>query len=124
MSGIQVLLISGVVAIFLYYLFRLRSALIDLVALGLFSGLAIFFILSPEYTSAIAQKLGVGRGADMLFYICILFFLFVILKLYARVRRLEETLTDMVRQQAKSEALPPNTPPAPKGEVRAQSHPL
>lgn len=105
MSGIQVLLISGVIAIFLYYLFRLRSALFDLVALALFSGLAIFFILSPDYTNVIAQKLGVGRGADMLFYICILFFLFVILKLYARVRRLEETLTELVRHQAKGEAI-------------------
>lgn len=106
MSGIQVLLISGVVAIFLYYLFRLRSALMDLVLLSLFSGLAIFFILSPQSTSAIAHKLGVGRGADMLFYICILFFLFIILKLFARVRRLEATLTELVRQQAKREAIP------------------
>ena len=106
MSGIQVLLISGVVAIFLYYLFRLRSALMDLVLLALFSGLAIFFILSPQSTSAIAHRLGVGRGADMLFYICILFFLFVILKLFARVRRLEATLTELVRQQAKREAIP------------------
>ena len=105
MSGIQVLLISGVVVIFLYYLFRLRSALMDLVLLSLFSGLAIFFILSPDYTSNIAHRLGVGRGADMLFYICILFFLFVVLKLFARVRRLEETLTDLVRQQAKREAI-------------------
>lgn len=106
MSGIQVLLISGVVAIFLYYLFRLRSALMDLVLLSLFSGLAIFFILSPQSTSVVAHKLGVGRGADMLFYICILFFLFIILKLFARVRRLEATLTELVRQQAKQEALP------------------
>jgi small membrane protein len=106
MSGIQVLLICGVVAIFLYYLFRLRSALMDLVLIALFSGLAIFFILSPQSTSAIAHRLGVGRGADMLFYICILFFLFVILKLFARVRRLEATLTELVRQQAKSEAIP------------------
>ena len=114
MSGIQVLLISGVVAIFLYYLFRLRSALMDLVLLSLFSGLAIFFILSPQSTSAIAHKLGVGRGADMLFYICILFFLFVILKLFARVRRLEATLTELVRQQAKSEAIPPARDPEEK----------
>jgi small membrane protein len=105
MSGIQVLLISGVVVVFLYYLARLRSALMDLVLLSLFSGLAIFFILSPDYTSSIAHKLGVGRGADMLFYICILFFLFVILKLFARVRRLEATLTELVRQQAKREAV-------------------
>ena len=106
MSGIQVLLICGVVAIFLYYLFRLRSALMDLVLLALFSGLAIFFILSPQSTTAIAHKLGVGRGADMLFYICILFFLFIVLKLFARVRRLEATITELVRQQAKKEALP------------------
>ena len=49
--------------------------------------------------------MGVGRGADLLFYICILFFLFIILKLFARIRRLEKTVTDLVRYQAQNEAL-------------------
>lgn len=105
MSGIQVLLTGGVIGIFLYYIFNLRSAFFDLLALILFSGLAIFFILFPQYTNMIAAKLGVGRGADLLFYICILFFLFIVLKLFARIRRLERTLTHLVRQQAKSEAI-------------------
>jgi hypothetical protein len=105
MNGIQVLLIGGVMAIFLYYVFRLRSAIIDLLALSFFSGLAIFFILFPRYTNIIAGKLGVGRGADLLFYICILFFLFIVLKLFARIRRLEGTVTQLVRQQAKDEAI-------------------
>ena len=105
MNGIQVLLIGGVVAIFLYYIFRLRNALFDLLAISLFSGVAIFFILFPEFTNEIAGRLGVGRGADLLFYSCILFFLFVVLKLFARIRRLEQTLTDLVRQQAKEEAV-------------------
>ena len=104
MSGIQIILISGVLVISLYYTLRLRSAFIDLVFLSIFAGLAIFFILSPDYTNTIAHKLGVGRGVDMLFYICILFFLFTIMKLFARVRRLERTLTELVRQQAKGEA--------------------
>ena len=104
MSGIQVLLIFGVAVIFLYYAFRLRNALFDLVLLSLFAGAAVFFILAPEYTNIIAHKLGVGRGADMLFYICILFFLFTLLKLFARIRRLENTVTELVRQQAKNEA--------------------
>jgi small membrane protein len=104
MSGIQVILIGGVVAIFLYYVFRLRNALLDLLVLFLFSAAGIFFILFPEYTNVIARKLNVGRGADLLFYVCILFFLFVILKLYARIRRLERSLTDLVRQQAKNDA--------------------
>ena len=100
MTGIQVLLLCGVAAIFLYYILSLRSAFFDLLLLVIFSGLAVFFILFPEYTNKIARELGVGRGADLLFYICILFFLFVTLKLFARIRRLEKTLTDLVRKQA------------------------
>lgn len=101
MNGIQILLISGVVIIFAYYISRFRNALADLVALCLFAGAGIFIILFPEYTNKIAHQLGVGRGADLLFYSCILFFLFIILKLFARIRRLEDKLTELVRQQAK-----------------------
>ena len=104
MNGIQILLIGGVVVIFLYYVFRLRNALIDLLALAVFAGLAIFFILFPDYTNTIASKLGVGRGADLLFYLCILLFIFIIAKLFARIRRLEKILTEHVRQTAKSDA--------------------
>ena len=100
MNGIQILLISGVVIIFTYYISRFRNALVDLLAIAAFAGLGIFFILFPDYTNTIARKLGVGRGADLLFYSCILFFLFVILKLFARIRRLEDKLTELVRQQA------------------------
>lgn len=105
MSGIQVLLISGVALIFLYYIFRLRNALFDMLALLIFSGLAVYFILFPAYTTTIAKKLGVGRGADLLFYICILFFLFVVMKLFNRIRRLEHTLTELVRKDAKENAV-------------------
>ena len=104
MNGIQILLIGGVVTIFLYYGFRLRNALIDLLALIVFAGFAVFFILFPDYTNTIARKLGVGRGADLLFYLCILLFIFIIVKLFARIRRLEKMLTDHVRQTARSDA--------------------
>ena len=104
MNGIQVLLICGVVFIFSYYVSRFRNALIDLLVLILFSGLGIFFILFPENANTVARKLGVGRGADLLFYCCILFFLFIILKLFARIRRLENKLTDLARREAKEDA--------------------
>ena len=104
MNGIQAILIGGIVIIIIYYLARFRNAFFDLVALFIFSGLAVFFILFPEYTNTIAKKMGVGRGADLLFYICILFFLFIIIKLFARIRRLEKKLTELVRQQAKDNA--------------------
>lgn len=104
MNGIQIVLIVGVIVIFLYYILRVRNAFLDLLVLSLFTCLAIFFILLPDYSNKIAHKLGVGRGADLLFYSCILFFLFIVLKLFARIRRLEQSLTSLVRQQAKDNA--------------------
>jgi hypothetical protein len=105
MNGIQILLICGVVIILVYYIMRFRNAIFDLLLLLFFSVLAIFFILFPDYTNTIAHKLGVGRGADLLFYLCILFSLFIILKLFARIRRLEETITNFVRKEAKDGAV-------------------
>lgn len=104
MTGIQIVLIFGVATIFLYYVLNLRSAVFDLLLITAFFGVAVLFILSPDISNTIAKKLGVGRGADLLFYICILFFLFIILKLFARLRRLERTLTELIRKLAKDEA--------------------
>lgn len=101
MSGIQIILITGVIAIFIYYMFRLSNAVVDLFVFLLFTVLAVFFILSPGKTNVIAHKLGVGRGTDLLFYICVLFFFFIILKLLAHMRRIERKVTEIVRQQAK-----------------------
>ena len=106
MTGIQLILIGGVAIIFLYYLLRLRNVLFDFVIFCFFVVLAVYFILFPESTSKIANKLGVGRGTDLLFYICILFFLFVIMKLFARIRNLEKQITLLIREEAKHNALP------------------
>jgi len=106
MNGIQVILITGVISIFLYYLFRLRNAFVDLLTLAAFSLLAIYFIIFPNSTSLIANKLGVGRGTDMLFYTCILLFLFLFMKLFSRIKRLESKLTSVIREEAKFTAKP------------------
>lgn len=104
MTGIQLLLLAGALSLFAYYLFRIRNALLDLLIMTVFTGLSVFFILSPDRTNDIAHKLGVGRGADLLFYCCILFFAFMVMKLFARIRRLEKQLTDLVRENAKQHA--------------------
>ena len=103
MNGIQILLICGIAFLYLYYALRLKSAITDLAVLFVFAALGIFFILFPDKSTAIAARLGVGRGADLLFYLCILLFLFIILKLYARIRKIEYNLTLLVRKQAKEE---------------------
>src|SRR6476619_5910713 len=100
MSGIQLLLLTGVVFIGLYFIIRLKKRLLDLFLLFIMVATAIVFIIWPDLTSSIARKLKVGRGADLIFYLSILIFWFVILKFYARLRRLEQALTDMARKQA------------------------
>lgn len=104
MNGIKVLLITGVAFIAVYFFIRLRNSLFDLLLLVTLIAAAIVFILFPAITNDIAHRLGVGRGADLVFYTSILIFWFVILKLYSRIRRIEQVMTKLVRKDALEEA--------------------
>ncbi len=100
MNGIKILLITGVAFIAVYFFIRLRNSLFDLLLLLALIATAIIFILFPDITNQLAAKLGVGRGADLVFYTSIIIFWFVILKLYARIRKLEQIVTTVVRKEA------------------------
>lgn len=104
MSGIKILLTTGVAFIAVYFFIRLRNSVFDIIILTLLIALAIILILFPGITNDIANRLGVGRGADLIFYTSILIFWFVILKLYARIRKLEQIITQVVRKDAIDEA--------------------
>jgi small membrane protein len=100
MNGIKIILITGIAFIAVYYFIRLRNSLFDIILLLLMIGVAITLVLFPDISNDIAHRLGVGRGADLVFYTSILIFWFIILKLYARIRRLEQTITQVVRKDA------------------------
>lgn len=100
MNGIQLVLLAGVIFIGVYFLVRLKKRLLDIVLFFILMVSAILFILSPDITNRIAAKMGVGRGADLVFYISILIFWFILLKLFARIRRLEQQFTKIVRDDA------------------------
>jgi len=100
MTGIQRLLIFGVSLLGIYYVIRLKKTVVDLMLMMLLILTAIGFILWPELTNKIANGLGVGRGADLVYYVCILLFSFALLKLYSRMRRLEQEFTKLVREDA------------------------
>jgi hypothetical protein len=108
MNNIQLILLAGVVFLALYFLVRLRKRLLDIIILFTMITCAIVFILWPSITNIMAKKLGVGRGADLIFYLSILIFWFVVLKLYARIRKLEQTFTEIIREDAlrKAQELP------------------
>ena len=100
MNGIKIILITGIAFIAVYYFIRLRNSLFYIILLMLMIGVAITLVLFPDISNDIAHRLGVGRGADLVFYTSILIFWFIILKLYARIRRLEQTITQIVRKDA------------------------
>ena len=104
MTIIQIILTIGIMLIAVYMYLRLRSSLFDVILIALFFAAGIFFIFFPETTTEIAHWVGVSRGADLLSYSGILFLFFLILKLYSRLRRVEQKFTELVRNKSIEEA--------------------
>jgi hypothetical protein len=104
MTIIQILLTIGVAVIAIYMYLRFRSSLFDVILIGLFFAVGVFLVLFPETTNRIAHWVGVSRGADLMFYSSILFLLFLILKLYSKLRRVEQKFTEFVRNKSIEEA--------------------
>jgi hypothetical protein len=69
--------------------------------LWLASGFALLF---PSVLSAIAKKMGIGRGADLLLYCAVVVMMIGFLMIYVRLRRLRREMTLLVRHLAIREA--------------------
>jgi small membrane protein len=104
MKSIQFLLMTGILFIGLYFFVQLKKRVLDIVLFSMLLATAAAFILWPELTNILAKAVGVGRGVDLVFYLAILIFWFVILKLFARIRKLEKALTEFVRKEAITDA--------------------
>src|SRR5215213_1699900 len=96
---IQVVLITGILVIGIYSFKRVRSSSIDAFFILVLVVSSLLFVFFPELSNKVAHLLGVGRGADMIFYISILFFCFVILKMYSKIRKLEQHITAIIREK-------------------------
>lgn len=107
MTLIQVILTAGLIFIGLYMYIRLRTSLFDVLLIFLFIIIGILLVLFPDFTNKLAKWTGVGRGADLVFYLGFLFLFFVILKLYSRIRKLEQHLTSKLREESIDQAKEP-----------------
>lgn len=80
--------------------------------------LSAVVVLVPSLTARAAAVFGIGRGVDLIIYLNLIAGLYVTVAQYTRSRRLETTITELVRQRALSEAAqgkpgPAPTPPPP-----------
>lgn len=100
------------------YLAYFRSKLSDRLVGLLLLSVAWFSILLPEYTTRAANLLGVGRGADLIFYLFAVFTLFALIVLYTHVRTLNRQLTALIRYQAIRDAVVAPGADSSQGEPR------
>ena len=57
-------------------------------------------IADPDVVAWMARRLGIGRGADLVFYLSIMFMFVAFFVTYLRFRRVDEQLTKVVRHLA------------------------
>lgn len=67
-------------------------------------GLGLVAILFPAAVTWLANRVGVGRGTDLLLYVLVIAFLFVSVALYQRLSDLEARYVALARRLAIAEA--------------------
>jgi hypothetical protein len=95
----QVLLIAALI-LFVVYIYRLRTAFLDRLVYIACAGVGLVFVIDPPLSTQIANLLGIGRGADLLFYLFIIAGLFYAVETRSRLRRMEQQITQLARQIA------------------------
>ena len=106
-APVQVLLLLGVGLLLVVFLrgrntmpFQAGKKLL----LGLFVLVFAVAVVFPDTLTAVANVLGVGRGADLLLYALVVAFFFVALNTYLKFRDLELRNTRLARRIAIMEA--------------------
>ncbi len=124
MSLIQVALVLGSVLLLVLYSAFLRSTLRDRVLTILLFVTAVVAILFPDLTTRVANAVGVGRGADLLIYLFVLAAVLAFIVLNARLMRLEDNITELVRELALSRARKPDGAQDGEGEDEGPPGPI
>jgi len=89
-----------VMAAFVIYVLSARRQLTDRVILLVLSVGGILLVLFPDASTWLANRIGIGRGTDMLFYFFIVFVLFRFVGISREQRETQKKLTEIVRAQA------------------------
>jgi len=63
-----------------------------------------YFVLLPDHAMRVAAFFGIGRGADLLFYLWILLSLVVVLNLHLKLRSTNERFAALIRELALAQA--------------------
>ena len=98
--AIKQILFVIILIVSIIYITRVRNFLIDRVILALLMLIGILFVIFPNFTSVIANAIGIGRGADLIFYLFIFSTLFIFFYLLSKMNKLNRDFTEFVRKDA------------------------
>lgn len=104
---IRIILIACLLITAVLYFKAFRTRATDRALTIAVFALFVLFILLPDTTTVIAHAVGVGRGADLIFYLFIMACSFFVVLLYGRLLTLETKLTALVREIAIKDVEPP-----------------
>lgn len=76
-----------------------RNRILGLLAFGI-SFLGIYLVIFPEYSTRIANALGVGRGADLLLYFLFVISILGLFFVYIRIDQNNQLITKLARSIA------------------------
>ncbi len=99
---IKFLLVGGLLAAALLLLrgpTHRQVALRRMFGLGL-AGVGVVAVIWPDLTTQAANRVGVGRGTDLVLYLAVLGFGFVSIAVYQRISTLESQITQLTRELA------------------------
>lgn len=91
-----------------FYFRRLRSGLLDRLIVLFFAVLGAVMTIFPDFTTKVANVVGVGRGVDLFFYLSIVGLAFMCILLYSKIRQLESSITELTRALAIKKATDPD----------------
>jgi small membrane protein len=113
---VQVLLLLAILAVLLILVRRghtVRTRAFKRLAFLAFLAATVFAILRPGDVTWVANRIGVGRGTDLLLYCLAMAFFAWAVNTYVRFRNLEARFAELVRAVALQNAQPPpGQPPA------------
>jgi hypothetical protein len=108
---IQALLILAAVLLFVLFLRRSQTARLQAfkrIGFLLFCAFGVLAVLKPDVMTWLANRVGVGRGTDLLLYMLTVIFGFFALNTYLRFKDTEKRLTRLARAMAIRDAMPPD----------------
>jgi len=105
---IQFVLFVGLMACVVYAISQHSRAPTASVVICIAAASGMLLVFVPEWSDAIAHAVGVGRGADLIFYCWLVISLIVSINLHVRLRDLQSQITALTRAVAlQAPAYPP-----------------